>query len=104
SVSPWVVQIAEHFIRRTFVVPAFETRLAAPAADAGLQHDPRSARHIRRRCRDDLAGDVAAGDVRQWNRHTREPAPLPQVEMVQRAGPHANSASPGPGSGSGTSS
>ena len=33
----------------------------------------------------DFAGDVATGNVRQWNGHIGKAAPDPEVEMIQRA-------------------
>src|SRR5216683_470720 len=38
----------------------------------------------------DLAGDVAAGNVRQRNRHVGQTAPDPQVEVIQRTGFNAH--------------
>src|SRR5256885_762002 len=38
----------------------------------------------------DFTRDIAARDVRQWNSHPRQTAAFPDVEVVQRAGAHAD--------------
>ena len=37
-----------------------------------------------------LPSHVAARDVWQWNPYTVETAALPEIEVVERAGPHAH--------------
>ncbi len=38
----------------------------------------------------DFTGDIAAWNMRKWNRNARDTATHPQIEMIQRAGLHAN--------------
>ena len=44
---------------------------------------------------DHLARDVAAGNVRQRQLHVLEPAPLPEVQVIQRARADAHQGLPG---------
>ena len=73
-----------------------------PHLQPGLQHARACpARHRPASGVDDFAGDVAAGDVRQRNAHPIDAAALPEIEMIQRAGAHANDGAPGCGYGIG---
>jgi hypothetical protein len=53
---------------------------------------------------DDFAGDVGSRDVWQGDAHALDPAPLPEVEMVERARAHADDGPAGRAAGSGASS
>src|SRR6185369_1197512 len=64
--------------------------LAAAAADTRLQHHAAPDRHVRRRRRDHLAGDVAAGDVRHRDADAGQAAPRPQIEVIERTGTDAH--------------
>jgi hypothetical protein len=44
----------------------------------------------------DDAGDVAPGDVRQWDAHTGETVALPEVKVIESAGFHPDHHFPGP--------
>ena len=90
GIASGVVAIAEHLVVRALVVAARQAREAPPAADARLKHHPRARRKIPALRVDDDPGDVAARDVRQRNRDTPQAAPLPQIQVIERAGtnPH----------------
>ena len=75
--------IAEHVVLRAPVVAPRETARAPSAAEPGLHHDTQAAP-------DDFARDIGAGNVRQRNRHAVETAPLPQIEVIERARAHAD--------------
>jgi hypothetical protein len=77
-------------VGRTVNVTSREACGAAPAAQPGLQHDPRAGRHgPARRLRDD-DGNIAPADVWQRDPHALETAALPEVEVVEGARAHAH--------------
>ena len=90
-----MIQISEHFILRTLVVSARRARHAPAAAHAGLQHHAPAHGHVGRHRGRHFAGDVAARDVRHGSRDVWQSAALPQIEVVERTGSHADEDFPG---------
>ena len=88
SVTTLMIAVAEHFVLRTLVVNASQARRTAPAADHCLQHHPPTDRDVTPGSGDDLAGDVAARNMRHRNFDARQTAPRPKIEVVQGAGAH----------------
>ena len=82
--------ITEHLVLRALVVTSGQAGRTTTAADARLEHDTRAGYHVRCRRRDNLPGHIAARNMRQRNRNPRQPATLPEIQMIQRAGAHAH--------------
>src|SRR5439155_24729417 len=81
-------QVSEGLVPRAFVVSAGKARRAAAAAQAWLQHHSAPDSDFRDNRRHDFAGHVAAGNVRHRDLDVLEPAPRPQIEMIEGAGAH----------------
>ena len=75
---------------RAIVVLAGQALRAAAATETRLQHDPLAGGQAGLAGIGDLTGDVRAGNMRQRNLHAIEAAPLPEIEMIQRARAHAD--------------
>src|SRR5262249_35910365 len=77
---------------RTLVVVASEASGAMAARDTWSENDflPDGDAGDTGAELGDFAGDVAAGDMREWNGDAGQAAADPQVEMIERAGADAN--------------
>jgi hypothetical protein len=77
----------EHVVTDAQIVASARARSTGPAMEPGLQEHSRSGSHWPTAVIHDLAGDVAARDMRQRNRDPIESATLPQIDVIQGARP-----------------
>jgi hypothetical protein len=87
-----VDQVAEIGELRAVVVAAGEAGGTFAAGDAGSEENFLAGLHGRdvRAGPGDDTGDVAAGNVRERDRDTRDALAYPEIEMVEGAGVHAD--------------
>lgn len=86
-----VVHVAQQCVLAALIVFSGQTLLAVPARHAGRKRHPvaqSNVAHLRAHL-GHFARYVAPSDVRQRDLHSRHAAPHPDVQVVQRAGPHA---------------
>ncbi len=88
---------AQHVVARALVVAAFETGLAAATRQARLHHDSPAGHEFRVGRLDDFAGDVGPENVGQPQ--ADDAAPVPDVEVIERARADAHERVAGPGFG-----